>query len=162
MGDGRVSPLQDAAPSPPRLTAVGLVSGGRYELLEPHGGVAGQAFWRARDKRLGRDVALTFVDPLPGEQPPGSATGVLDRTVALTGVYSDGLARVLDVIRGRAGGIVVSEWVPGRSLAAAASLRSSFLRTSSRLKTSRTATDAVPRETRARATSTRSRVGSLE
>lgn len=120
MGDGRVSPLQDAAPSPPRLTAGGLVSGGRYELLEPHGGVAGQAFWRARDKRLGRDVALTFVDPLPGEQPPGSATGVLDRTVALTGVYSDGLARVLDVIRGRAGGIVVSEWVPGRSLAAAA------------------------------------------
>lgn len=97
----------------------GLVSGGRYELLELHGGVAGQAFWRARDKRLGREVALTFVDPLPGEEPPGSATAVLDRTVALTGVYSDGLARVLDVIRGRAGGIVVSEWVPGRSLATA-------------------------------------------
>lgn len=119
MGDVHVSPAQGAAPAAPRLTAGGLVSGGRYELLEPHGGVAGQAFWRARDKRLGRDVALTFVDPLPGEQPPGSATGVLDRTVALTGVYSDGLARVLDVIRGRAGGIVVSEWVPGRSLAAA-------------------------------------------
>lgn len=119
MGDGRVAPAQGAPPSPPRLTAGGLVSGGRYELLQPHGGVAGQAFWRARDKRLGRDVALTFVDPLPGEAPPGSATGVLDRTVALTGVYSDGLARVLDVIRGRAGGIVVSEWVPGRSLTAA-------------------------------------------
>lgn len=104
-------------PSPPRLAAGGLVSGGRYELLEPHGGVAGQSFWKARDKRLGRDVALTFVDPLPGEQPPGSATGVLDRTVALTAVYSDGLARVLDVIRGRAGGIVVTEWIPGRSLA---------------------------------------------
>ena len=119
MGEGRGAPAQGASPSAPRLTAGGLVSGGRYELLEPHGGVAGQAFWRARDKRLGRDVALTFVDPLPGEEPPGSATGVLDRTVALTGVYSDGLARVLDVIRGRAGGIVVSEWVPGRSLTAA-------------------------------------------
>ncbi len=95
------------------------MAGGRYELLEPHGGIAGQSFWKARDKRLGRDVALTFVDPLPGEQPPGSATGVLDRTVALTAVYSDGLARVLDVIRGRAGGIVVAEWIPGRSLAAA-------------------------------------------
>ena len=105
-------------PPPPRLAVGGLVSGGRYELLEQHGGVAGQAFWKARDKRLGRDVALTFVDPLPGEQPPGSATGVLDRTVALTAVYSDGLARVLDVIRGRAGGIVVTEWIPGRSLAA--------------------------------------------
>lgn len=119
MGDGNGAPAQGTPWTPPRLTVGGLVSGGRYELLEPHGGVAGQAFWRARDKRLGREVALTFVDPLPGEQPPGSATGVLDRTVALTRVYADGLARVLDVIRGRAGGIVVSEWVPGRSLAAA-------------------------------------------
>ena len=119
MGESTGSPGQGAAPSPPRLTVGGLVSSGRYQLLEIHGGMAGLAFWRARDKRLGRDVALTFVDPLPGEQPPGSATEVLDRTVALTGVYSDGLARVLDVIRGRAGGIVVTEWIPGRSLAAA-------------------------------------------
>lgn len=106
-----------AVPGPPRLQVGGVVAGGRYELLERHGGVAGQSFWKARDRRLGRPVALTFVDPLPGEEPPGSATGVLDRTVALTAVYSDGLARVLDVIRGRAGGIVVTEWVPGRSLA---------------------------------------------
>lgn len=120
MGEQTGARAPDSAPQPPRLTVGGLVSGGRYELLEPCGGVAGQAFWKARDRRLGRDVALTFVDPLPGEQPPGSATGVLDRTVALTAVYSDGLARVLDVIRGRAGGIVVSEWVPGRSLAAVA------------------------------------------
>lgn len=119
MSEGIGAPGQGTGPPPPRLVVGGLVSGGRYELLEHHGGVAGQAFWRARDKRLGREVALTFVDPLPGEEPPGSATGVLDRTVALTAVYSDGLARVLDVIRGRAGGIVVSEWVPGRSLATA-------------------------------------------
>ncbi|WP_010539650.1 protein kinase family protein [Dietzia alimentaria] len=118
MGESAGDSTPRATPLPPRLAVGGLVSGGRYELLEPHGGVAGQAFWKARDKRLGRDVALTFVDPLPGEQPPGSATGVLDRTVALTAVYSDGLARVLDVIRGRAGGIVVAEWIPGRSLAA--------------------------------------------
>lgn len=119
MGDQTGTPVGSASPTPPRLTVGGLVSGGRYELLEPCGGVAGQAFWKARDRRLDRFVALTFVDPLPGEQPPGSATGVLDRTVALTSVYSDGLARVLDVIRGRAGGIVVTEWIPGRSLAAA-------------------------------------------
>ena len=120
MGESAGDRTQRATPPPPpRLAAGGLVSGGRYELLESHGGVAGQAFWKARDKRLGRDVALTFVDPLPGEQPPGSATAVLDRTVALTAVFSDGLARVLDVIRGRAGGIVVTEWIPGRSLAAA-------------------------------------------
>lgn len=119
MSEGIGAPAAGSTPPPPRLVVGGRVSGGRYELLAHHGGVAGQSFWRARDKRLGRDVALTFCDPLPGEQPPGSATTVLDRTVALTGVYSEGLARVLDVIRGRAGGIVVSEWVPGRSLAAA-------------------------------------------
>lgn len=119
MSEGIGAPAAGPTPPPPRLVVGGRVSGGRYELLAHHGGVAGQSFWRARDKRLGRDVALTFCDPLPGEQPPGSATTVLDRTVALTGVYSEGLARVLDVIRGRAGGIVVSEWVPGRSLAAA-------------------------------------------
>ncbi|MBB1021689.1 hypothetical protein G6030_10375, partial [Dietzia sp. E1] len=119
MGDQTGTPVGSASPTPPRLTVGGLVSGGRYELLESCGGVSGQAFWKARDRRLDRFVALTFVDPLPGEQPPGSATGVLDRTVALTSVYSDGLARVLDVIRGRAGGIVVTEWIPGRSLAAA-------------------------------------------
>ena len=118
MGENTGGRERGGAPTPPRLVAGGLVAGGRYELLETHGGVAGQAFWKARDKRLGRTVALTFVDPLPGEDPPGSATGVLDRTVALTTVYSDGLARVLDVIRGRSGGIVVSEWIPGRSLAA--------------------------------------------
>lgn len=117
LGERSAGPDHGAA-TPPRLSTGGLVAGGRYELCECHGGVAGQSFWRARDKRLGREVALTFVDPLPGEKPPGSATGVLDRTVALTGVYSDGLARVLDVIRGRAGGIVVTDWVPGRSLTA--------------------------------------------
>lgn len=119
MGQSNDVPARDVPPTPPRLAAGGLVAGGRYELLRQHGGMSGQAFWEARDRRLDRTVALTFVDPLPGEQPPGSATGVLDRTVALTGVYSDGLARVLDVIRGRAGGIVVTEWIPGQSLAAA-------------------------------------------
>ena len=121
MGQSNDVPAREVAPTPPRLAAGGLVAGGRYELLRQHGGMSGQAFWEARDRRLGRTVALTFVDPLPGEQAPGSATGVLDRTVALTGVYSDGLARVLDVIRGRAGGIVVTEWIPGRSLSAAVS-----------------------------------------
>ena len=118
MGENTAGRGRSDAPTPPRLVVGGLVSGGRYELRESHGGVAGQSFWKAHDKRLDRTVALTFVDPLPGEEPPGSATGVLDRTVALTAVYSDGLARVLDVIRGRAGGIVVTEWIPGRSLAA--------------------------------------------
>ena len=77
MGENTEGPARGTrgdVPTPPRLTVGGLVAGGRYELLERHGGVAGQSFWKARDKRLGRTVALTFVDPLPGEEPPGSAT----------------------------------------------------------------------------------------
>ena len=105
------------ARSAPRLVPGGLVAGGRYTLVECHGGVPGQSFWKAHDQRLGRDVALTFVDPAPGET---DATATLERTTALTRVYSSGLARVIDVIRGRSGGIVVAEWTPGRSLAAAA------------------------------------------
>lgn len=105
---------------PPPLAPGGAVAGGRYRLRECHGGVAGQSFWRASDLRLRRDVALVFVDPLPGEDGMGSAAGVLDRTTELTRVYSSGLARVIDVIRGRRGGIVVTEWTPGRNLAAAA------------------------------------------
>ena len=108
-----------AGTTAPRLAPGGHVSGGRYRLLESHGGRDGLGFWRARDERMGRDVALTFVDPREGEDPPGSAPGVLDRAPGLSRLYSAGLAAVLDVVRGRGGGIIVTEWVPGQSLAEA-------------------------------------------
>jgi len=118
------------APEPvargPRLIAGAAVAGGRYRLLDGHGGARGLQFWRARDTNLDREVALTFVDadqltppPARGAQVKPSDTGpqaVLARTLRLGQVNSPGVARVLDVVRGSSGGIVVSEWVPGSSL----------------------------------------------
>lgn len=126
--DARADEAPVAAPRRgPRLVPGAAVAGGRYRLLSEHGGARGLRFWRARDINLDRDVALTFVDadqtaPSP---PAGEAVGsrgegpqaVLSRTLRLGRVNAPGIARVLDVVRGSSGGIVVSEWVTGSSLA---------------------------------------------
>lgn len=126
-----------AAPAPgtgrrpvrgPRLVPGAAVAGGRYRLIAPHGGSGGLQFWQGRDTMLDRDVALTFVDaeqrsldpagPVE-ERPDPAAEGpqaVLSRTLRLGRIDSPGLARVLDVVRGSSGGIVVAEWTVGRSL----------------------------------------------
>lgn len=114
-------------PRGPRLVPGAAVAGGRYRLLDHHGGTRGLQFWRALDINLDREVALTFVDaeqkaPLPQRDAPAKPTdagpqAVLSRTQRLGQISSSGVARVLDVVRGSSGGIVVSEWVPGSSLA---------------------------------------------
>lgn len=91
------------------------IAGGRYRLLVRHGGTPVLQFWQALDTALDRQVALTFVDPnqtMPDEQ----LTGVLSRTQRLSQIDLPGIARVLDVVRVGAGGLVVSEWVRGASL----------------------------------------------
>ncbi|WP_370654955.1 lipid II flippase MurJ [Prescottella sp. R16] len=105
----------------PQLIAGASVAGGRYRLLAPHGSARGLQFWQALDVKLDREVALTFVDA--DQQAEGqAATGpdgpqaILSRTLRLGRINSPGLARVLDVVRGSSGGIVVAEWTPGRSL----------------------------------------------
>lgn len=135
-GRGAIAPGQQPTdidpPEPvfrgPRLVPGASVAGGRYRLLSRHGGARGLQFWQARDLNLDRDVALTFVDaeqraprPAVGERPSVRGAGpqsVLSRTLRLGRIDSPGLARVLDVVRGSSGGIVVSEWVPGSPLAA--------------------------------------------
>lgn len=125
VGSPQLPPVRvpDAAPRRPMrgpdLIAGASVAGGRYRLLTPHGGARGLRFWQALDVKLDREVALTFVD---AEQRSGDGTGpdspqsVLSRTLRLGRINSPGLARVLDVVRGSSGGIVVAEWTPGRSL----------------------------------------------
>ncbi len=133
---------RDAAPTPPdttpsapgprrprgpRLVPGAAVAGGRYRLLDHHGGTRGLQFWRALDVNLDRNVALTFVDADQLAPPPERGVAVktsdqgpqavLSRTLLLGQVNSDGVARVLDVVRGSSGGIVVTEWVEGSSLA---------------------------------------------
>ena len=108
-----------AVPRGPKLMPGASVAGGRYRLLAGHGGARGLKFWQALDIKLDREVALTFVD---ADQKSGENSGhdgpqaILSRTLRLGRINSPGLARVLDVVRGSSGGIVVAEWTPGRSL----------------------------------------------
>ncbi|MCK0439011.1 murein biosynthesis integral membrane protein MurJ [Gordonia alkaliphila] len=130
-GRGR-PPMTDTSPAQPRgprLVAGAAIAGGRYRLLEPHGGTRGLQFWQAHDGQLNREVGLTFVDPdqlAPPYRPedrdtaPDGPQAILNRTRRLGQLHTAGVARVLDVIRGASGGIVVTEWIPGTSLADAA------------------------------------------
>jgi putative peptidoglycan lipid II flippase len=92
------------------------IGGGRYRLLVFHGGPPSLQFWQALDTALDRQVALTFVDPeatLPDEQ----VQEILARTLKLSRLDMPGVARVLDVASTGSGGLVVSEWIRGGSLA---------------------------------------------
>ncbi|NLU84496.1 murein biosynthesis integral membrane protein MurJ [Rhodococcus sp. HNM0569] len=105
-------------PRGPKLIPGASVAGGRYRLLTPHGGARGLQFWQALDVKLDREVALTFVDAdqRAVSTGPEGPQAILSRTLRLGRINSPGLARVLDVVRGSSGGIVVAEWTPGRSL----------------------------------------------
>ncbi len=128
IGSPQLPPIRvtGAVPEPRRLRGPQLipgasVAGGRYRLLAPHGGARGLEFWQALDIKLDREVALTFVDAEqraegPAATGPDGPQAILSRTLRLGRINSPGLARVLDVVRGSSGGIVVAEWTPGRSL----------------------------------------------
>ncbi|WP_107653486.1 murein biosynthesis integral membrane protein MurJ [Nocardia suismassiliense] len=122
IGSPEMPPLGGGArrtPRGPKLIPGASVAGGRYRLLAGHGGARGLKFWQALDIKLDREVALTFVD---ADQKASENSGhdgpqaILSRTLRLGRINSPGLARVLDVVRGSSGGIVVAEWTPGRSL----------------------------------------------
>ncbi|MGE2714369.1 murein biosynthesis integral membrane protein MurJ [Mycolicibacterium litorale] len=92
------------------------IAGGRYRLLVFHGGPPNLQFWQALDTALDRQVALTFVDPdatLPDER----VQEILSRTLKLSRLDMPGVARVLDVASTGSGGLIVSEWIRGGSLA---------------------------------------------
>ncbi|UXA21059.1 murein biosynthesis integral membrane protein MurJ [Mycobacterium sp. SMC-4] len=99
----------------PHLIPGATLANGRYRLLVFHGGPAHLKFWQALDTALDRQVALTFVDP-DGTLPPPQVQGILDRTQRLGHIDMPGVARVLDVLPIRTGGLVVSEWIRGGSL----------------------------------------------
>ena len=92
------------------------IASGRYRLLVFHGGPAHLQFWQALDTALDRQVALTFVDP-DGTMPDHEVQEILTRTQRLGRIDMPGVARVLDVVSSGSGGLVVSEWIRGGSLA---------------------------------------------
>lgn len=93
-----------------------VIGGGRYRLLVFHGGPPTLQFWQALDTALDRQVALTFVDP-DNTLPDAVLRDILARTLKLSRIEMPGIARVLDVTNTGSGGLVVSEWVRGGSLA---------------------------------------------
>jgi putative peptidoglycan lipid II flippase len=92
------------------------IAGGRYRLLVFHGGPPHLQFWHAMDTVLDRQVALTFIDP-DAVLPDDELAEILSRTMRLSSINSPGIARILDVSHTGSGGLVVSEWIRGGSLA---------------------------------------------
>jgi putative peptidoglycan lipid II flippase len=126
-GDPTREPVAFAPPREPAIESAtadedvhlipgATIGGGRYRLLVFHGGPPNLQFWQALDTALDRQVALTFVDPdatLPDDQ----VQETLARTLKLSRLDMPGVARVLDVASTGSGGLVVSEWIRGGSLA---------------------------------------------
>lgn len=126
-GDPTREPLSAGMPNEPAIEAatadddVHLIPGatiasGRYRLLVFHGGPPHLQFWHAMDTVLDRQVALTFVDP-DAVLSDDELSKILSRTMRLSSIDVPGIARVLDVARTGSGGLVVSEWIRGGSLA---------------------------------------------
>ncbi|GFG87291.1 MULTISPECIES: murein biosynthesis integral membrane protein MurJ [Mycolicibacter] len=127
-----------------QLTPGLSIAGGRYRLLVRHGDTPLLQFWQALDTALDRQVALTFVDPdqtMPEEQ----LTGILSRTQRLSQIDLPGIARVLDVVRIGAGGLVVSEWVRGASLQEVAGTAPSPIGAARAMRSLATAAEAAHR-----------------
>ncbi|BBY44920.1 murein biosynthesis integral membrane protein MurJ [Mycolicibacterium celeriflavum] len=126
-GDPTREPLAFDPPREPAIEAAtsdedvhlipgAVIGGGRYRLLVFHGGPPTLQFWQALDTALDRQVALTFVDP-DNTLPDAALREILARTLKLSRLDMPGIARVLDVVNTGSGGLVVSEWIRGGSLA---------------------------------------------
>ncbi|OMC34142.1 murein biosynthesis integral membrane protein MurJ [Mycobacterium sp. GA-1841] len=124
-GDPTREPISFAAPREAALEPedddVHLIPGatiadGRYRLLVFHGGPPHLQFWQALDTALDRQVALTFVDP-DATMSDAQVQEILSRTLKLSRIDVPGIARVLDVAHSGSGGLIVSEWIRGGSLA---------------------------------------------
>lgn len=102
------------------------IAGGRYRLLVFHGGPPHLQFWHAMDVTHDRQVALTFVDP-DGALPEQEVAAILARTGRLSAIDQPGLARILDIARTGSGGLIVSEWIRGGSLAEVADTQPSAI-----------------------------------
>lgn len=114
--NGATAVINTPADDDIQLIPGATIADGRYRLLVFHGGPPNLQFWQALDTALDRQVALTFVDP-DGVMPPEQVQEILSRTLKLSRLDVPGVARVLDVAQSGSGGLVVSEWIRGGSLA---------------------------------------------
>jgi len=121
------------------------IADGRYRLLLFHGGPEGLQFWQALDTVLHRQVALTFVNP-EGALPADEVQEILSRTLRLSRIDMPGIARVLDVVRSGAGGLVVAEWIRGGSLQEVADTSPSPIGAARAMRSIAAAAEAAHRE----------------
>jgi putative peptidoglycan lipid II flippase len=155
-GDPTREPLSLGMPNEPPIEAAtaeddvhlipgATIAGGRYRLLVFHGGPPHLQFWHALDTALDRQVALTFVDP-DATLPDSELSEILSRTMKLSRLETPGVARVLDVARTGSGGLVVSEWIRGGSLAEVAETAPSPIGGARAIQSLAAAADAAHRD----------------
>ncbi|HEX6810171.1 MAG TPA: serine/threonine-protein kinase [Planctomycetota bacterium] len=88
--------------------------GGRYLLLEELGSGGFGKVWRAKDQKLGRDVALKLFHPLmDGEQLQSTLRRERE---ALARVHHDGIVRLLDSGQHEDAHFLAMEYLPGSTL----------------------------------------------
>jgi putative peptidoglycan lipid II flippase len=154
-GDPTREPLSFGMPNEPAIEAAtadddvhlipgAMIAGGRYRLLVFHGGPPHLQFWHAVDTALDRQVALTFIDP-DAVLPDNELAEILSRTMRLSAVEAPGVARMLDVAHTGSGGLVVSEWIRGGSLAEVAETSPSAIGGARAIQSLAAAADAAHR-----------------
>jgi hypothetical protein len=98
-------------PVPFRLRTV---IAGRYQLLEELGSGGFGKVWRARDQKLGRDVALKLFHPLMNDAQTEST--LRRERDALARVHHDGIVRLLDSGTHEEAQFLAMEYLPGSTL----------------------------------------------
>ncbi|HZN40628.1 MAG TPA: serine/threonine-protein kinase [Planctomycetota bacterium] len=98
-------------PVPFRLRTV---IAGRYQLLEELGSGGFGKVWRARDQKLGRDVALKLFHPLMNDAQVEST--LRRERDALARVHHDGIVRLLDSGTHEDAQFLAMEYLPGSTL----------------------------------------------
>ncbi len=110
-GVGNVDETRRLPPAPPVMLAPGATVGGRYRLVSlVTTDDTGNAFWRAKDTVLPRDMAVTLL-------PEGdTASATVARTLRVGRLHHIGLPQTLDVGTEQGQSYVVGQWVDGATL----------------------------------------------
>ena len=100
------------------MTESGTVLNGRYELVEPIGDGGMATIWRARDARLGREVAVKLMRPEYGRD-PDFVVRFRQEAQSAAASPTRTIVQVFDAGESPEGPFIVMELVAGEDLAVA-------------------------------------------